>query len=187
LVALGFLIPALAICFGFCPLNHRLVMAAQQAEDAERLRRLKTFHQQAIPVVGFVGAGAFAAMVLVLGNPDFILNSAVLAKTPNGFGNISPEGYLQLLAGYLAFVAGLASITIVMSLRALGRFRSIRGRILMYRMVSDSMAVSTGLFLGGLYLILAPVSIVAAIESTVFLVGALSIEFVWLRHARGLP
>ncbi len=81
-------------------------MTAPDQDDIQRLERL---HQQVIIVVGFLGAAAFAGLVLILGNPNFILNS------PSEGG----EGYLQDVAFILVFVSGMSGVTVMMSFLAM--------------------------------------------------------------------
>ncbi|MDE1852575.1 MAG: hypothetical protein KGI38_02375 [Thaumarchaeota archaeon] len=98
-------------------------MSESQA-DKDTREQVQRLHEQAILVVGFLGAAAFAGLVLILGNPTFILNS-----TSEG-----GETYLQAVAFMLVFVSGLSGITVAVSFLAMSTRMTVEGAKRVYRM-----------------------------------------------------
>jgi threonine/homoserine/homoserine lactone efflux protein len=122
-------------------------------EEADRLKRIEAFHEQVILIVGFLGGVVFAGLVLVVGNPDFILNAKIV-----GFSGGTPSEYLQFASGFLAFLSGLCAITVMISLSALSqKFNSMRGRRLLWKYIDWTVGVILALFIGALLLIVWPV------------------------------
>jgi hypothetical protein len=153
-------------------------LAEPEAEE-DILKRYEHFYQQVITIVGLLGGFTFAGLVLVLGNQSFILNSSVFHWTPNPL-RASPEQYVQIVAVYFATVSVFSSIVAFISLRALTmRFRSLRGRRRMYRVVNLCAGIVYSSFVGALYLLLGPLnpwlSVLSAVVATVSLVILTSI------------
>jgi hypothetical protein len=98
--------------------------------DEVRLQRYQRWHEQVILIVGFIGGIVFAGLVLVMGNQGFILNTSATSFL---FGITSTEGWLELTAGWLAFVSGLSVITVVFSLFALTQRFSTAGHRFLLR------------------------------------------------------
>ncbi len=128
-------------------------MAIEDTTEAKSLKRIQEFHQQTILIVGFIGGIVFAGFVLVLGNPDFILNGNV-----NGFiGGGNPQLYLRFVASYLAFESGMCVIVVVESLLALTLpFQSIKGHLRFWKYVDWGVGVVFSTFIAGLPVLLWP-------------------------------
>jgi uncharacterized membrane protein YdcZ (DUF606 family) len=143
------------------------------------MKRIEAYHQQVILIVGFIGGLVFAGLVLVVGNPAFILGSsepAILA---------SPKAYLNFVAAWLAFTSGLSGITVVMSLRALSmKFRSWKGHRRMYSMVDLLTGAVFVFFEASLAFILAPVNEVVSLVLFVLLAIIFAATTAWMVKAR---
>jgi heme A synthase len=92
-------------------------------EEQEERGRIRTFHEQVVLVVSFLGGIVFAGFVLVIGNDGFIMNSTVLPQH-----NIKPQDFLLDVSVFLALLSGLSAITVIHSLFSLTwNFRSLKG------------------------------------------------------------
>jgi hypothetical protein len=110
----------------------RDLAAPQYRDENEKLTKLQ---EQSIMVVGFLGAAAFAGLVLILGNSNFILNAT-------GEGG---EGYLQEVAFILVFVSGMAGIDVILSFVAMAFELSNEGAKRVYYM---TLILTMGVFVG---------------------------------------
>lgn len=120
--------------------------------DKEYRERMQAFHEQVILVVGFLGGIVFAGLVLILGNPSFIMKNPITGS-PTGLG----ESYFEVLVALLTLVCGLSAVTVLFALLCRVLPMSVRGMSMMYRRVYAMAGATFATFMGALYLIVGPV------------------------------
>ena len=120
-------------------------------------------HENVILIAGFLGAIAFAGLVLIVQSPSFILDKTNIGGMPSG-------SYLNLVVGLLGFTVILSGIAVVASLSVLVESRrfSERGLYWAQYIIECLMIAVFILFIVGVFLVIVPLSVSVATD-TLFL------------------
>jgi hypothetical protein len=149
---------------------------------------LESYHEQVILIMGFLGALLFAGLIFVIQSPSFITNSTTFTIAYVHLSKNSEEIYFQILITYLALVAGLSSITSIMSMRArTATFFTRRQMIRTYNLIDFCFALVFTLFMISFMLILIPINFWVGIAIGISLTLAHVFLMKTLRIIRRLP